>query len=82
MSLAQEGATKGVTVNTVSPGYVETAMTLAMRDDVREAIIGGIPMRRMGTPAEIASAVAFLVAPENGYVTGVNLSVNGGLFIH
>ena len=82
MSLAQEGAAKGVTVNTVSPGYVETAMTLAMRDDVREAIIGGIPMRRMGTPAEIASAVAFLVAPENGYVTGVNLSVNGGLFIH
>jgi len=82
MALAQEGAAKGVTVNTVSPGYVETAMTLAMRDDVREAIISGIPMRRMGTPAEIAAAVAFLVAPENGYVTGVNLPVNGGLFIH
>jgi acetoacetyl-CoA reductase len=82
MALAQEGASKGVTVNTVSPGYVETAMTLAMRDDVREGIIAGIPMRRMGTPAEIAAAVAFLVAPENGYVTGVNLPVNGGLFIH
>jgi acetoacetyl-CoA reductase len=82
MALAQEGAAKGVTVNTVSPGYVETAMTLAMRDDVREGIIAGIPMRRMGTPAEIAAAVAFLVAPENGYVTGVNLPVNGGLFIH
>jgi acetoacetyl-CoA reductase len=50
MALAHEGAAKGITVNTVSPGYVETAMTLAMRDDVREAIISGIPMRRMGTP--------------------------------
>ncbi len=82
MALAQEGAAKGVTVNTVSPGYVETAMTLAMDDKVRDSIISGIPMRRMGTPAEIAAAVAFLVAAENGYVTGINLSVNGGLFIH
>ena len=82
MALAQEGAAKGVTVNTVSPGYVETAMTLAMRDDVREAIISGVPMRRMGRPEEIASAVSFLSAEENGYVTGANLPVNGGLFIH
>jgi acetoacetyl-CoA reductase len=82
MALAQEGAAKGVTVNTVSPGYVETAMTLAMDDSVRNAIIGGVPMRRMGTPAEIASAVAFLTADENGYVTGANLPVNGGLFMH
>ncbi len=82
MALAQEGAAKGVTVNTVSPGYVETAMTLAMNDDVRNAIIGGIPMRRMGAPEEIASAVAFLVAEENAYVTGANLPVNGGLFMH
>jgi len=82
MSLAQEGAAKGITVNTVSPGYVETPMTLAMRDDVREAIVAGVPMRRMGKPGEIASAVAFLVADENGYVTGANLPVNGGLFMH
>jgi len=82
MALAQEGAAKGVTVNTVSPGYVETAMTLAMRDDVREAIISGIPMRRMGSPDEIASVVAFLAADENGYVTGANIPVNGGLFMH
>jgi acetoacetyl-CoA reductase len=82
MALAQEGAAKGVTVNTVSPGYVETAMTLAMRDDVREAIISGIPMRRMGAPEEIAAAVAFLAADENAYVTGANLPVNGGLFMH
>ena len=82
MTLAQEGASKGVTVNTISPGYVETAMTLAMRDDVREAIVAGVPMRRMGKPEEIASAVAFLIDPANGYITGVNLPVNGGLFMH
>lgn len=82
MSLAYEGATKGVTANTVSPGYIETAMTAAMRDDVREAIVSGIPMRRMGTPEEIAAAVAFLADDESTYITGVNLPVNGGLFIH
>jgi acetoacetyl-CoA reductase len=82
MSLAQEGAAKGITVNTVSPGYVETAMTKAMRDDVRDAIVATVPMRRMAQPEEIASAIAFLVADENGYVTGINLPVNGGLFIH
>lgn len=82
MSLAQEGAAKGVTVNTISPGYVETAMTLAMREDIRESIISGIPMRRMAQPAEIAAAVAFLIGDEAGYVTGANLPVNGGLFIH
>ncbi|MCG7871274.1 MAG: acetoacetyl-CoA reductase [Candidatus Thiodiazotropha lotti] len=82
MALAYEGAAKGVTVNTVSPGYIETAMTAAMRDDVREAIIGGIPMRRMGQPEEIAQAVAFLADDASTYVTGANLPVNGGLFIH
>jgi acetoacetyl-CoA reductase len=82
MTLAQEGASKGVTVNTVSPGYVETPMTLAMRDDVRDAIVASVPMRRMGRPEEIASAVAFLVDEANGYVTGANLPVNGGLFMH
>lgn len=81
MALAQEGASKGITVNTVSPGYVETAMTDAMRDDVREAIISGIPMRRMAQPEEIAATVAFLASPENGYITGANVPVNGGLFI-
>lgn len=82
MALAYEGATKGVTANTVSPGYVETAMTAAMRDDVRDAIVSGIPMRRMGQPEEIASAVAYLAADESTYITGANLPVNGGLFIH
>jgi acetoacetyl-CoA reductase len=82
MALAYEGAAKGVTVNTVSPGYIETAMTAAMRDDVREAIVGGIPMRRMGQPEEIAQAVAFLADDASTYITGANLPVNGGLFIH
>ncbi|WP_207173786.1 acetoacetyl-CoA reductase [Halochromatium glycolicum] len=82
MTLAQEGASKGVTANTISPGYVETAMTLAMRDDVREAIVASVPMRRMGQPEEIANAVAFLVDEASGYITGANLPVNGGLFMH
>jgi acetoacetyl-CoA reductase len=82
MTLAQEGAPKGITVNTVSPGYVETAMTLAMREDVREAIVAGVPMRRMGRPEEIASAIAFLAHEDNGYITGANFPVNGGLFMH
>ncbi|NCA70382.1 MAG: acetoacetyl-CoA reductase [Sphingobacteriia bacterium] len=82
MALAQEGAAKGVTVNTVSPGYVETAMTLAMDDAVRNSIISGIPMRRMGQPDEIAAAIAFLASDQSGYMTGANLPVNGGLFIH
>ncbi len=81
MALAQEGARKGITVNTVSPGYVETPMTMAIREDVREAIISTIPMGRMGTPEEIANAVAFLAADETTYITGANLPVNGGLFI-
>ena len=82
MALAQEGATRGVTVNTISPGYVETAMTLAMRDDVRESIISGIPMRRMAQPEEIAAAIAFLASDQASYITGANIPVNGGLFIH
>ena len=82
MALAQEGATRGVTVNTISPGYVETAMTLAMRDDVREGIISGIPMRRMAQPEEISAVIAFLASDQASYVTGANIPVNGGLFIH
>ena len=82
MALAQEGASKGVTVNTISPGYVETAMTLAMDDGIRNGIISGIPMRRMAQPDEIAAAIAFLASDESAYMTGANLPVNGGLFMH
>jgi len=82
MALAQEGAAKGITVNTISPGYVETAMTLAMDDGIRNGIISGIPMRRMAKPTEIAAAIAFLVSEEAAYITGANIPVNGGLFMH
>lgn len=82
MALAQEGAAKGITVNTISPGYTETAMTAAMRDDVRQSIIAGIPMKRMARPEEIAAVVAFLTTEDSGYITGANIPINGGLFIH
>jgi len=81
MAMAQEGAAKGVTVNTVSPGYISTAMTEAIREDVRNAIVSGIPMGRMGSIDEVAGAVAYLVEEESGYITGANLPVNGGLYM-
>jgi acetoacetyl-CoA reductase len=81
MAMAQEGASKGVTVNTVSPGYVSTVMTEAIREDIRNTIVSGIPMGRMGTVDEIAGAVAYLVEEEAGYITGANLPVNGGLYM-
>ena len=81
MALAQEGAAKGITVNTISPGYIETAMTLAMREDVREAIVAGVPKRRMGTPEEIAEMVSFLAGEHGSYITGANVPVNGGLYM-
>jgi acetoacetyl-CoA reductase len=81
MSTAQEGARFGVTVNTVSPGYIETPMTAAIRPEVLEGIVAQIPARRMGTPADIARVVAFLCADEAGYITGANIPVNGGLYM-
>lgn len=81
MATAREGARKGVTVNTVSPGYVATAMTEAMPEKVLEAIIGEVPMGRMAKPAEIAQAVAWLTDDNSAYVTGANIPVNGGLFM-
>lgn len=81
MALAQEVASKGVTVNTISPGYVETRMTQAVPEDIRNTIVAGIPLGRMGRPAEIAHAVAFLSADESGYITGINLPVNGGMYM-
>ncbi|WP_412852413.1 acetoacetyl-CoA reductase [Ectothiorhodospira shaposhnikovii] len=80
MAVAQETAAKGVTVNTVSPGYTATAMTDAMPEDVRNAIVAQIPAGRMGTTADIAFAVAMLCDDGAGYITGANIPVNGGLF--
>lgn len=79
MALAQEVATKGVTVNTVSPGYVGTDMVKAIRPDILEKIVAGIPVKRLGEPHEIASIVAWIASDEGGYATGSDFSLNGGL---
>jgi len=78
-ALAQEVVRKGVTVNTVSPGYVETDMVMAIRPEVRAQIVASIPMGRLARPEEIAATVAFLASEEAGYITGANISVNGGM---
>jgi acetoacetyl-CoA reductase len=78
-ALAQEVVRKGVTVNTISPGYVETDLVMAIRPEVRAKIIESIPMGRLARPEEIAAVVAFLVSEDAGYITGANISVNGGM---
>lgn len=79
MALAQEVAGKGVTVNTVSPGYIATEMVKSIRQDVLDKIIAQIPVRRLGAPEEIASIVAWLSGDESGFTTGADFSCNGGL---
>ncbi len=79
MALAQELANKGVTVNTVSPGYIGTDMVKAIRPDVLDKIVGTVPVKRLGEPSEIASIIAWLAGEEAGYSTGADFSVNGGL---
>jgi acetoacetyl-CoA reductase len=79
MALAQEVATKGVTINTVSPGYIGTDMVKAIREDVLNKIIETIPVKRLGTPEEIASMVAWLSSEDGGFATGADFSLNGGL---
>ena len=82
MALAQELAAKGVTVNTVSPGYIGTDMVKAIRQEVLDKIVGTIPVKRLGEPSEIASIIAWLATDEGGYSTGADFSVNGGLHMH
>ena len=79
MALAQEVASKGVTVNTVSPGYIATDMVKAVRPDVLEKIVAQIPVKRLGNPEEIASIVSWLASDEAGFTTGADFSCNGGL---
>jgi len=81
MALAQEVARKGVTVNSVSPGYVETAMTKAIPQEISDSIVAQIPLGRMAQPEEVAYVVGVLSDDRAGYITGTNISVNGGLFI-
>lgn len=80
-SLALEVAAKGITVNTISPGYIETPMLTAMKEEVLASIVANIPVGRLGTPQEVADAVAFLAEPTSGFITGANLDINGGQYM-
>ncbi|MFP1724641.1 3-oxoacyl-ACP reductase FabG [Lonsdalea quercina] len=80
-SLAQEVASRGVTVNVVAPGFIETDMTRALTDEQRAGILAGVPAGRLGDAKEIASAVTFLASEEAGYITGETLHVNGGMYM-
>jgi acetoacetyl-CoA reductase len=79
MALAQEVASKGVTVNTVSPGYIATDLVKAIRREVLDKIVANIPVKRLGTPQDIASMVSWVASEESGFATGADFSVNGGL---
>lgn len=80
-SLAREVGSRGITVNVVAPGFVETDMTRAMDDEQRAKLADQIPLRRLGEPADIAAAVLYLASPAAGYVTGETLNVNGGMYM-
>jgi acetoacetyl-CoA reductase len=80
-SLALEVASKGVTVNTISPGYIETSMLAGVKQEVLDAIIANIPVGRLGHPQEIADAVAFFASSASGFMTGANLDINGGQYM-
>jgi acetoacetyl-CoA reductase len=81
ISLAQENARFGITVNTVSPGYVGTDLVMAVPEDIRQKIIAQIPVGRLGRPEEIAHAVAFLTSEDSSWITGSNLAINGGHYM-
>lgn len=81
MALAQEVARKGITVNTISPGYIATKMVMAVPEDIRNKIIAQIPVNRLGKPEEIARLVVFLADEQTGFMTGANLHINGGQFM-
>lgn len=77
-ALAQEVARKGITVNTISPGYIETDMIMKIKEEIRESLVQDIPVGRFGKPSEIARVVSFLTAQEAGFITGANIAANGG----
>jgi len=81
-AVAQEVASKGVTVNTISPGYIATSMIMEVPEEIREGIRKGIPVGRFGKPEDIARVVAFLAHEEAGFITGTNISANGGQYMH
>jgi acetoacetyl-CoA reductase len=81
-ALAQEGAAKGITVNAIAPGYINTEMVAAVPEKVLEKIVAKIPVGRLGEPEDIARGVLFLVAHDAGFVTGSTLTINGGQYLH
>lgn len=81
-ALAQEVAKKGVTVNTVSPGYIGTEMVMAIKEEIRNQIISTVPVGRLGKPEEIGKLVAYLASEDAAYITGANIDINGGLHMH
>jgi 3-oxoacyl-[acyl-carrier protein] reductase len=80
-SLAQEIGSRNITVNCIAPGFIDTDMTKGLTDSQRQALLGRIPLGRLGTPEDIASAVAFLASPQAAYITGATLHVNGGMYM-
>jgi 3-oxoacyl-[acyl-carrier protein] reductase len=80
-SLAQEMAARGITVNAVAPGFIETDMTHVLSQEVKDKVLSGIPLKRLGKPEDVAAAVRFLASEEAGYITGHVLDVNGGLYM-
>jgi len=80
-SMAKEVGSRGITVNTVSPGFIDTDMTRELSDELKQALLSGIPLARLGDAKEIAHAVAFLASEGASYITGETLHVNGGMFM-
>jgi 3-oxoacyl-[acyl-carrier protein] reductase len=80
-ALAQEIASRNITVNCVAPGFIDTDMTRALNEQQRDAIVGRIPLARLGRPEDVAAAVVFLASPQAGYITGATLHVNGGMYM-
>lgn len=80
-SLAREVGSRGITVNAVAPGFIDTDMTRELPEDQKRALLGGIPLGRLGNPEEIAAAVAFLASPGGAYITGETIHVNGGMYM-
>jgi len=80
-ALAQEIGSRGITVNVVAPGFIETDMTQGLTPETREGLLSRVPLQRLGQPGDIAAAVTFLASREAGYITGATLQVNGGLYM-
>ena len=80
-AIAQEMGSRGVTVNAVAPGFIDTDMTAVLSPEVKEKILAGIPLKRLGAPEDVAAAVRFLCSEEAGYITGHVLDVNGGMYM-